>query len=95
MIRIAYRFYRLLTWIRYRLGRRFTPAGSLVLIGCIISGLVGVDIDQSHPCEPRCSIGCGIPRWSMASKLTVLGEHDRRLVEQGRIHNAQLGHGKS
>ena len=47
MTRLAYRFYRQLGWLRYWASRRFTPAGILVLVVLVISGSIGVDMDQS------------------------------------------------
>jgi len=47
MIRLAYRFYRLLTWILYWAPRRFTPAGVFVVGGMLICAVIGVDMDQS------------------------------------------------
>lgn len=47
MTRVVYRFYRLGSTLRYRLSRRVTPAGWLVAAGLVVTGLVGVDLEQS------------------------------------------------
>src|SRR5213593_2439171 len=47
MLRLAYYLYRLSSSIQYRLGRRLTAAGWLALIGVVLCGFVGIDLDQS------------------------------------------------
>ena len=46
-MRLAYRFYRVLSWLRHWVPHRFTSAGLLVLAALLVSGAVGVDIEQS------------------------------------------------
>src|SRR5439155_2729413 len=47
MLRLAYRFYRLGSSLRYRLSRRLTPAGWLVVTGLVVTTFIGVDLEQS------------------------------------------------
>ena len=57
-MRLAYRLYRLLSWARYWVPRRFTPAGLLVLAALLVSGAVGVDIEQSVAFEVFALAAC-------------------------------------
>ena len=43
----SYRLYRFVSWIRYTVPRRFTPAGLLALIPLAAIGAVGADMDQT------------------------------------------------
>jgi len=47
MTRLRYRLYRLASALRYRVPRRFTPAGILALAALIVSGSIGMDMDQT------------------------------------------------
>ena len=47
IFKILYRFYRLFTWIQYQATRRFTAAGTLVLVTVIASGMMGLDTDNT------------------------------------------------
>jgi MoxR-like ATPase len=47
MTRFAYRLYRVLSGLNYRLSRRFTSAGVIVLVSLFFSAAIGVDMDQS------------------------------------------------
>jgi uncharacterized protein (DUF58 family) len=47
MNRLSYRLYRLASALRYRLPRRFTPAGLLALAALVASGAIGTDLDQT------------------------------------------------
>lgn len=47
MTRLGYRVYRLISWARYTVPRRLTPAGGLVLAATIGSGVIGIDMDRS------------------------------------------------
>jgi hypothetical protein len=47
MTRLRYRLYRLASGLRYRIPRRFTPAGLLALVAAIVSGAIGIDMDQT------------------------------------------------
>ena len=44
---LSFRLYRLVSWLRHAIPRRFTPAGLLALSVLIASGLVGLDMDQT------------------------------------------------
>ncbi len=43
----SYRLYRFVSWIRYTVPRRFTPAGMLALMALAASGAIGADMDQT------------------------------------------------
>lgn len=43
----SYRLYRIVSWIRFAVPRRFTPAGMLALVALVACGAVGADMDQT------------------------------------------------
>lgn len=43
----TYRLYRIISWLRYTVPRRFTPAGMLALVALLASGAIGADMDQT------------------------------------------------
>jgi uncharacterized protein (DUF58 family) len=45
--RIIFRGYRLASWLRYRLARRLTRTGLLLLAGIVLSGVMSVDMDST------------------------------------------------
>ena len=45
--RSAYRFYRLVSSVQYRLGRRFTKAGLMALVALVLLAFVAVDLEQA------------------------------------------------
>src|ERR1041384_4050448 len=47
IFRILYRFYRLFSWFQYVTMRRFTPAGMLLIIAIVASGMMGLDTDNT------------------------------------------------
>jgi len=47
MLRISYLFYRLASRLRYAVPRRFTPAGLLALTVLGVTGIIGIDMDQT------------------------------------------------
>jgi uncharacterized protein (DUF58 family) len=47
MFKILYRLYRFFSWLRYGAGRRFTPAGWVVLIALMASATMGIDTDNT------------------------------------------------
>jgi len=47
MTRLRYRLYRLASGLRYWIPRRFTPAGLLALVAAMVSGAIGIDMDQT------------------------------------------------
>src|SRR5438128_2996888 len=58
ILAIAYRLYRLSSSLRYRLGRRLTAAGWLVAAGLVITGAIGVDLDQSVASQTFAVLAC-------------------------------------
>ena len=66
MTRLAYRLYRLVSGARYRLARRLTPAGGLVLIGLVLSGAIGVDLEQSVAAQAFAVLMCLLGGASLA-----------------------------
>jgi uncharacterized protein (DUF58 family) len=47
MTRLRYRLYHLAAGLRYRVPRRFTSAGLLALAAAMVSGAIGIDMDQT------------------------------------------------
>jgi uncharacterized protein (DUF58 family) len=47
LLRILYRLYRLLSSMRYRAQRRFTPAGVVVLVSMLTAAMLGLDTDNN------------------------------------------------
>lgn len=47
MNRLSYWIYRCLSWARYTIPRRFTPAGVLALVAILTSGALGIDMDRT------------------------------------------------
>src|SRR4051794_31830444 len=45
--RLLYRFYRIFSWSRYLLRRRFTRAGLTVLIAVLATAMMGPDTENS------------------------------------------------
>jgi hypothetical protein len=58
MNRLSYCLYRLASALRYRLPRRFTPAGLLALAALLTSGAVGVDMDQTVAFQAFAFVAC-------------------------------------
>lgn len=46
-LRFAFRLYRLVSWARHAVPRRFTPAGMLALTALFVTGAIGLDMDRS------------------------------------------------
>src|SRR6185369_10032764 len=44
---ILYRFYRVVSWLRHWVRRRFTRAGLVVLGAVIVAGMMGIDTDNT------------------------------------------------
>lgn len=44
---ISYRLYRFVSWLRYTVPRRFTPAGMLALVALVTGGALGAEMDQT------------------------------------------------
>jgi uncharacterized protein (DUF58 family) len=47
ILRVLYRFYRTFSWFRYRVKRRLTPAGWMVIIALGAAATMGVDTDNT------------------------------------------------
>jgi uncharacterized protein (DUF58 family) len=47
MFRLSYRIFRIGSWVRYTVPRRFTSAGLLALSGLGVTAAIGVDMDQT------------------------------------------------
>jgi hypothetical protein len=47
IFKLLYRCYRVFSWLQYQTVRRFTPAGILVLLAIVASGLMGLDTDNT------------------------------------------------
>jgi uncharacterized protein (DUF58 family) len=45
--RVLYRFYRIVSWLRYRIPRRFAPAGRVLLGGLCAAAIVGLDTENT------------------------------------------------
>ena len=58
MTRLAYRLYRVASAARHWLARRLTPAGWLALTGLVVSGAIGVDLDQSVAAQAFAVLFC-------------------------------------
>jgi uncharacterized protein (DUF58 family) len=58
MERLGYRLYRLMSALRYRVPRRFTPAGMLALSALVVSAAIGVDMDQTVAFQAFSFVAC-------------------------------------
>lgn len=58
MNRLGYLLYRLVSALRYRVPRRFTPAGILALGALVASGAIGVDMDQTVAFQAFAFVAC-------------------------------------
>ena len=47
MLRLSYRVFRIGSWVRYTVPRRFTAAGILALASLGVTGAIGIDMDQT------------------------------------------------
>jgi len=47
ILKVLYRFYRAISWLRYRVRRRLTPAGWTVLIALLAAATMGVDTENT------------------------------------------------
>src|SRR5262245_34704803 len=72
MLRLSYRFYRLVSWLRYAVPRRFTPAGLLALSALATTGAIGVDMDQTVAFQGVALLLC-LLAVSMASAIFFRG----------------------
>lgn len=58
MNRLSYILYRLVSALRYRVPRRFTPAGFLAAAALVASGAIGVDMDQTVAFQAFAFVAC-------------------------------------
>ncbi len=58
MTRLRYRLYRFASGLRYWLPRRFTPAGLLALVAGVVSGAIGIDMDQTVAFQAFAFVAC-------------------------------------
>src|SRR5262245_38521675 len=79
MTRLRYRLYRLASALRYRLPRRFTPAGLLALAAAMVSGAIGIDMDQTVAFQAFAFVVC-LLAVSMASAFFFRGKFAVRRV---------------
>jgi uncharacterized protein (DUF58 family) len=68
MTRLRYRLYRLASGLRYWVPRRFTPAGLLALAAAVVSGAIGIDMDQTVAFQAFAFVVC-LLAVSMASAV--------------------------
>jgi uncharacterized protein (DUF58 family) len=47
VLKIVYRFYRITSWLRYKVGRRLTAAGWMVLVALMVTATMGIDTDTT------------------------------------------------
>jgi uncharacterized protein (DUF58 family) len=98
MIRLAYRLYRVASAARHWLARRLTPAGWLALTGLVVSGAIGVDLDQSVAAQAFAVLLCLLAvarlaallfrgRFSAERLLPRLGSVGQPLVYRVRVRN--------
>src|SRR5262245_32816424 len=79
MTRLRYRLYRLVSGLRYRVPRRFTPAGMLALAAAVVSGAIGIDMDQTVAFQAFAFVMC-LLAVSMASAIFYRGRFSVRRV---------------
>jgi len=79
MTRLRYRLYRFASGLRYWLPRRFTPAGLLTLAAAIVSGLIGIDMDQTVAFQAFAFVMC-LLAVSMTSAVFFRGKFSVRRV---------------
>jgi uncharacterized protein (DUF58 family) len=79
MTRLRYRLYRFASGLRYRVPRRFTPAGMLALVAATVSGAIGIDMDQTVAFQAFAFVLC-LLAVSMASAFFFRGKFSVRRV---------------
>jgi len=79
MTRLRFRLYRLASGLRYWVPRRFTPAGLLALTAAIVSGAIGIDMDQTVAFQAFAFVVC-LLAVSMASAFFFRGKFSVRRV---------------
>ena len=71
--------YRLASGLRYRVPRRFTPAGLLALAAAMVSGAIGIDMDQTVAFQAFAFVVC-LLAVSMSSAIFFRGKFAVRRV---------------
>lgn len=79
MTRLRYRLYRLASGLRYWVPRRFTPAGLLALAAAMVSGAIGIDMDQTVAFQAFAFVVC-LLAVSMVSAIFFRGKFAVRRV---------------
>jgi uncharacterized protein (DUF58 family) len=79
MTRLRYRLYRLASGLRYWVPRRFTPAGLLALSAALVSGAIGIDMDQTVAFQAFAFVTC-LLAVSMVSAIFFRGRFAVRRV---------------
>ena len=79
MTRLRYRLYRLVSGLRYWVPRRFTPAGMLALAAAMVSGAIGIDMDQTVAFQAFAFVVC-LLAVSMAAAFFFRGKFSLRRV---------------
>jgi uncharacterized protein (DUF58 family) len=79
MTRLRYRLYRIASGLRYWVARRFTPAGLLALAAAVVSGAIGIDMDQTVAFQAFAFVVCllGV---AMVSAISFRGKFSARRV---------------
>lgn len=79
MTRLRYRLYRMASGLRYWIPRRFTPAGLLALSAAMVSGAIGIDMDQTVAFQAFAFVVC-LLAVSIVSALFFRGKFAVRRV---------------
>jgi uncharacterized protein (DUF58 family) len=79
MTRLRYRLYRFASGLRYWVPRRFTPAGLLALGAAIVSGAIGIDMDQTVAFQAFAFVVC-LLAVSMVSAIFFRGRFSVRRI---------------
>ena len=88
MTRLRYRLYRLASGLRYRIPRRFTPAGLLALAAAMVSGAIGIDMDQTVAFQAFAFVVC-LLAVSMVSAIFFRGRFAVRRVRRGNCRGGE------
>ena len=68
-LRFAFRVYRLVSWARFAVPLRFTPAGMLALTALFVTGAIGLDMDRSVAFQGFALIVCLLTVSAGAARL--------------------------
>ena len=97
-LRILYRLYRMFSWLRYRAGRRLTPAGTLALVALMAAAMIGVDTETTVAYQAFTPLLCLLlfaaafswsfrPRFSAARRLPRFGTVGRAVTYNVALQN--------